>query len=172
MRRTHDDEQISPRRAETRLGPMNVSRHAYSSPRVSDRRLSAVQPQCLFNRRADWFRCQNGRRLWCCQDRGDAPVRGAGETSIVCQSGLVCRSAGGRSSFDLRRPSAEVLKVPILTNPKHELFAQGLAQGSTARAAYVQARYKAFDASAWHLSKIPKLQLEFTRCPNQKAAHQ
>jgi phage terminase small subunit len=33
--------------------------------------------------------------------------------------------------------------MPILANPKHEAFAQGLARGSSATAAYVEAGYKA-----------------------------
>ena len=33
--------------------------------------------------------------------------------------------------------------MPILANPKHEAFAQGLARGSSAAAAYVEAGYKA-----------------------------
>jgi len=32
--------------------------------------------------------------------------------------------------------------MPILANPKHEAFAQGLARGSSASAAYVEAGYK------------------------------
>ena len=32
--------------------------------------------------------------------------------------------------------------MPILANPKHEVFAQGLARGSSAAAAYVEASYK------------------------------
>jgi phage terminase small subunit len=32
--------------------------------------------------------------------------------------------------------------MPILANPKHEAFAQGLARGSSATAAYVEAGYK------------------------------
>jgi hypothetical protein len=32
--------------------------------------------------------------------------------------------------------------MPILTNPKHQAFAQGLARGSSAAAVYVEAGYK------------------------------
>jgi phage terminase small subunit len=32
--------------------------------------------------------------------------------------------------------------MPILENPRHEAFAQGLARGSSAAAAYVEAGYK------------------------------
>ena len=32
--------------------------------------------------------------------------------------------------------------MPILANPKHEAFAQGLARGSSAAAAYVEAGYR------------------------------
>ena len=32
--------------------------------------------------------------------------------------------------------------MPVLANPKHETFAQGLARGSSAAAAYVEAGYK------------------------------
>jgi phage terminase small subunit len=50
--------------------------------------------------------------------------------------------------------SSSQFKLP----PRHELFAQGLVQGLTARAAYVQAGYKASDASASHLSRNVKVQ--------------
>jgi hypothetical protein len=32
--------------------------------------------------------------------------------------------------------------MPILENPRHEIFAQGLARGSSAAAAYVEAGYQ------------------------------
>lgn len=38
--------------------------------------------------------------------------------------------------------------MPALTNAKHELFAQALAKGETATAAYVLAGYKANDGNA------------------------
>ena len=42
--------------------------------------------------------------------------------------------------------------MPILANPKHEAFAQGLARGSSAAAAYVEAGYKANRHNAAALS--------------------
>ena len=48
--------------------------------------------------------------------------------------------------------------MPFPANPKHEIFAQGLAQGLSVGAAYVQAGYKASDSSASHLSRNPKVQ--------------
>jgi hypothetical protein len=53
-----------------------------------------------------------------------------------------------------------------------ELFAQGLAQGLTSRAAYVAAGYKASDAAASHLSRNVKVQarvLGFTTKAAEKA---
>ena len=38
--------------------------------------------------------------------------------------------------------------MPVLTNPKHELFAQALAKGSTADQAYQDAGYKANSGNA------------------------
>jgi hypothetical protein len=47
--------------------------------------------------------------------------------------------------------------MPILTNPKHELSAQGLAQGLSNRAAFAQAGYKPSDSTASHLANSDKI---------------
>lgn len=47
--------------------------------------------------------------------------------------------------------------MPILKNPKHELFAQGLAQGLSNRAAFAQAGYKPSDSTASHLANSDKV---------------
>jgi phage terminase small subunit len=47
--------------------------------------------------------------------------------------------------------------MPILTNLKHELFAQGLAQGLSNRAAFAPAGYKPSDSTASHLANSDKV---------------
>jgi hypothetical protein len=47
--------------------------------------------------------------------------------------------------------------MPILTNSQHELFAQGLAQGLSNRAAFAQAGYKPSDSTASHLANSDKV---------------
>jgi hypothetical protein len=46
--------------------------------------------------------------------------------------------------------------VPILKNPKHELFAQGLSN----RAAFAQAGYKPSDSTASHLANSDKVRTQ------------
>jgi hypothetical protein len=46
--------------------------------------------------------------------------------------------------------------VPILKNPKHELFAQGLSN----RAAFAQAGYKPSDSTASHLANSDKVRAQ------------
>jgi phage terminase small subunit len=48
--------------------------------------------------------------------------------------------------------------VPVLSNPKHELFAQELAKGDTATDAYVKAGYKPDDGNAARLAAKPEVQ--------------
>ena len=43
--------------------------------------------------------------------------------------------------------------MAILTNPRHEQFAQNLATGMSATEAYAKAGYKANEGNAWRLSR-------------------
>jgi phage terminase small subunit len=45
--------------------------------------------------------------------------------------------------------------MPVLANPKHERFAQSLAEGMTARASYVEAGYVDNLGNAWRLKHLP-----------------
>lgn len=59
--------------------------------------------------------------------------------------------------------------MPILSNSKYELFAQELAKGSTASAAYVAAGYKRHDSNAGRLSKNEQVRSRVTELLTESA---
>jgi phage terminase small subunit len=60
--------------------------------------------------------------------------------------------------------------VPVLSNPKHERFAQALAQGSSASAAYVEAGYSKSDSNASRLSGNEKVRARVGEILSEGAA--
>ena len=60
--------------------------------------------------------------------------------------------------------------MPVLSNPKHERFAQALAQGSSASAAYVEAGYSKSDSNASRLSGNEKVRSRVEEILSEGAA--
>jgi phage terminase small subunit len=60
--------------------------------------------------------------------------------------------------------------VPILSNPKHEIFAQQVAQGASAISAYVTAGYSKNDSNASRLSGNDKVRARIAELLNEGAA--
>jgi hypothetical protein len=60
--------------------------------------------------------------------------------------------------------------MPILTNPKHEAFAQGLARGLSAAAAYVEAGYKANRHNAAALAREKHIRTRVTELQEEQLA--
>lgn len=60
--------------------------------------------------------------------------------------------------------------MPILSNSKYELFAQALAQGKSASAAYILAGYKAHGSNAHRLSKNEQVAARVEEITSEAAA--
>jgi hypothetical protein len=60
--------------------------------------------------------------------------------------------------------------VPVLKNPKHEIFAQELAKGRTQIEAQQTAGYKPNDSNAAQLAKRPEIQARITEINGRVAA--
>lgn len=59
--------------------------------------------------------------------------------------------------------------MPVINNPKHELFAQGLAKGQTEVEAYAAAGYKPDDGNASRLAKLPEIKARVLELTGQAA---
>jgi phage terminase small subunit len=59
--------------------------------------------------------------------------------------------------------------MPILFNPRHEKFAQGLAEGKPASAAYEEAEYRPNDGNAIRLKGNERIQSRVTELQEQGA---
>jgi hypothetical protein len=56
--------------------------------------------------------------------------------------------------------------MAVLTNPRHEAFAQALARSVSASAAYVEAGYKANRCCGWRAKWAENANVVATRCPS------
>ena len=61
--------------------------------------------------------------------------------------------------------------MPCLSNARHELFAQAVATGKTARQAYKEAGYKPHDGSASVLRNNPKVSHRIAELQSEKLSH-